>query len=317
MSDTPIFEIKIPATNTAADWNEAITEGAEKAGVELPVPGAAAVTVADIADKKGDETIYRATLAVGGKDMVIEGRDAADVLAKYATAVEASQLASAPVPAAAVVEEKKPALTDAEMFDVRTKLMTGDVTAIDDYILKSGLMDKYLESKGIKVDELKAASTERQSNSLADKWEQATKDFTAKVKAGQSDYPGGEQNTTLMGYMLAELGLRDKPSVESFEKAYEKLKERKLVFPVAAKNAAEIAAAAAAETDTTKKKDPLSSTAVGSHGGKNEEQNRQPAIDPNRRFEIDLKTRTVRESTEAYNELIRQGVKPEQIVYKQ
>jgi hypothetical protein len=315
MSDTKIIEVTIPSANTAAEWNQNITEGAEKAGVELPKPGAIRITEAPDADKKDDETIYRSTLKVGDKEMVFEGKDAADVLKQYSAAVEAAQLASAPAPAAAKVEEPKPKFTDAELFDIQVGLQKGDTAVLENFIVKSGVIDKYLESKGIKVDELKNAATERQSDKIADKWKDATDAFAAKVKAGESDYPGGEQNTYLMGLMLAELGLRDKPSVESFEKAYAVLKERKLVFPVAAKTSEETAAEAAAAAAAGKKKDPPSSTAVGSHGGKQDLTQQQGA--PTGKVELDTTKLSIREAAESWNELIRRGYKPEQIVVKQ
>lgn len=316
MSTTPI-EIKIPTANTAEEWNTAIKEGADKAGVELPVPGAIRITEAPEAAKKEDETIYRSTLKVGEKEMVFEGKDAADILKQYSAAVEAAQLATAQATApVAAKEDPKPALSEAEMFDVRTKLMTGDVSGLDTYILKSGLLDKYLESKGVKIDELKAATTATQNNDLQTKWKEATDAFAKKVKAGESDYPGGEQNTYLMGLMLAELGLRDKPSVESFEKAYEVLKERKLVFPVtAAAKTAEQTAAEAAAAAAAKKKEAPSSTAVGTRGGNVEQNQSQQA--PTGKVELDTTKLSIREAAESWNELIRRGYKPEQIVVKQ
>jgi hypothetical protein len=311
MSDTKTIEVKIPSANTAAEWNQNITEGAEKAGVELPKPGALRITEAPEAAKTDDEPkLFRSTLEVGGKEMVFEGKDAAEVLTKYSIAVEASRLAAAPAPAAAKVEEPKPKFTNAELFDIQVGLQKGDTAVLENFIVKSGVIDKYLESKGIKVDELKTAATERQSDKIADKWKEATDAFSAKVKAGESDYPGGEQNTYLMGLMLAELGLRDKPSVESFEAAYAKLKERKLVFPAAAKAGEEV------KTEPViVKKEALSSTAVGSHGGKQDQS--QAAGAPTGKVELDATKLTIREAGESWNKLIAMGYKPDQIVVKQ
>jgi hypothetical protein len=242
---------------------------------------------------------------------VFEGKDAADVLKRCSAAVEAAQLALARPPRPAKEEEPKPKFTDAELFDIQVGLQKGDTAVLENFIVKSGVIDRYLESKGIKVDELKTAATERQSDKIADKWKDATDAFAAKVKAGESDYPGGEQNTYLMGLMLAELGLRDKPSVESFEKAYSVLKERKLVFP-----AAGATAATTTETTTGNKKEALSSTAVGSHGSGKQEQN-QAAGAPTGKVELDVTKLSIREASESWNKLLRRGYKPEQIVVKQ
>lgn len=308
MSDTKVIEVTIPDKNTAAGWNQNITEGAEKAGVELPLPGANRITEASDAENKDDETIYRATLAVGGKDMVFEGKDAAEVLQKFSVAVEASRLAAAPAPAAAVVEEPKPKFTEAELLDLKIKLQTGDTSALDTYIDQSGLFDRLLEKRGIKVEDLKTQVSERQSDKLAEAWADATKEFEAKVKAGEIDYHGNDQNTYLMGLMLAELGLRNKPSVESFEKAYALMKERKLVFPAAAK-------AGEVKAEPVIVKEATSSTAVGSHGGKQDLTQQQGA--PTGKVELDTTKLSIREAADSWNELIRRGYKPDQIVVKQ
>jgi hypothetical protein len=310
MSTTNITLVP-PATNNADSWNTAIKDAAEKAGVELPKPGAIRITEAPDTAKKEDDTIYRSTLKVGDKEMVFEGKDAADVLKQYSAAVEAAQLAAAPAPAAVKVEEPKPKFTEAELFDIQVGLQKGDVAVLDNYILKSGVLDKFLESKGLSVEQLKTAATTVQSNDVNEKWETATKDFLSKNK----EYPGGAQNTYLMGLMLAELGLRNKPSVESFEAAYAKMKERNIVFPVAAKTAEETAAEAAAAPATEKKKEALSSTAVGSHGGKQDLTQQQGA--PTGKVELDTTKLSIREAAESWNELIRRGYKPEQIVVKQ
>jgi hypothetical protein len=307
MSDTNI-EVKIPAGNTAAEWNQNIAEGAEKAGVELPKPGAIRITEAPEVDKKDDETIYRSTLKVGDKEMVFEGKDAADVLKQYSAAVEAAQLASAPAPVPAKVEEPKPKFTEAELFDIGLKLQQGNTDALKTFIVKSGLIQEVLESEGIKLSEVKAATTARQSDDLATKWEEATKAFNAKVKAGEIDYPGGDQNYHIMGFMLGALKLTDKPSVESFEQCWAEAKKRGLVFPAAAK-------AGEVKTDSVIVKDPPSSTAVGSHGGKQDLTQQQGA--PTGKVELDTTKLSIREAAESWNELIRRGYKPDQIVVKQ
>jgi hypothetical protein len=302
-----------PTTNNADGWNAAIKDAADKAGIELPKPGEVRITEAPDAAKKEEDTIYRSTLKVGDKEMVFEGKDAAEVLQKYSVAVEAAQLASAQAaaPAPAKVEEKKPVFSEAEMFDIQVGLQKGDPAVLDNYILKSGVLDKYLESKGLKVEDLKAATTKTQSNDLNEKWETATKDFLEKNK----EYPGGAQNTYLMGLMLAELGLRNKPSVESFEAAYAKMKERNIVFPAAAAKSAEEIAAEAAAAAAGKKKEATSSTAVGSHGGRQEATPQQGA--PTGKVELDTTKLSIREASESWNELIRRGYKPDQIVIKQ
>lgn len=310
---TPTITLTPPASNTAAEWNAQIKEAAEKAGLPIPVPGAT-VVAADPADKKEDDkTIYRTTLTLGGKEMVLEDTDPAGLVKQVSAAVEAAQLAPAPAAAVVTPPEKKPAFTEAELFDISLKIQKGDVSALDTYFEKSGVIDRVLEAKGLKVDDLKAATQRTQTNDLNERWKEATDQFTEKVKKGESDYPGGAQNTYLMGIMLAELGLREKPSVDSFERAYAELKKRNMVFPVE-KKTTENATTTATTTTTTppEKKTAASSTAIGTTGG---QEVRQAA--PTGKVELDITKLTPREYSESYNQLLRLGYKPEQIVIKQ
>jgi len=318
MSTTPTpIEVKIPDMNDARAWNEAIVAGAEKAGVELPKalhaaageqPAAAATAAATDTKKDDQPTIYETTITVNGKEMTFRDADAANVLKQVAAAVEAAQ----PAPAAKV-EEKKETLTAADMFDVGTKLIAGDASGLDTLLEKSGAFERYLEKQGLDIGKLKAATEKSQSDTVNDQWKTATDQFTEKVKAGEIDFPGGAQNMKMMGITLAQLGL--KPSLDSMEKAWAHMKKEGLVFSV------EPAKAGGEKKDDPpppKKKDPPGSTAVGAAaaGGKPGGDNK-PVIDANRKFEIDLSQLSPRQYTEAYNNLILQGVKPEQIVVKQ
>jgi hypothetical protein len=234
MSTTPTpIEVKIPDMNDARAWNEAIVAGAEKAGVELPKPGeqpAAAAAAAPGTEKKDPDTptIYETTITVNGKEMTFRDADAANVLKQVTAAVEAAQLSAAP---AAKVEEKKPEqLTAADMFDVGTKLIAGDASGLDTLLEKSGAFERYLEKQGLDIGKLKAATEKSQSDTVNDQWKTATDQFTEKVKAGEIDYPGGQQNMKMMGITLAQLGL--KPSLDSMEKAWAHMKKEGLVFAV-------------------------------------------------------------------------------------
>lgn len=309
-----------PAKNSADEWNAMIREGAAKAGIELPQPGAAAAAAAtDPKKEKDDEpTIYEASLTLNGEEITFRGEDPADVLRQYTAAVQAAQSAAAPA-AVQKVDEPKPAFTEAELFDISLGIQKGDVQVLENYIEKSGLIDRLLEKRGVKVEQIKEQITTGQNKELVDAWKEATDSFVAKVKAGESDYPGGPQNTYLMGMMLGELGLTDKPSVESFEMAYAELKRRNMVFPVESSTGKSAGATqsqpGAGAGGAQEKKQATSSTAVGTHGTRTGDQ--RAAIDPSRRFELDLTKLTPREYSESYNELIRAGVKPEQIVIKQ
>lgn len=302
---TPIV-VATPEANTAEAWNTNIREAADKAGVEIP----AALRITEVPPAKKDDqpVIYQTTINVNGKEMTFSDADPTNVLKQVTAAYEAAQ--PAPAAAAPVVEEKKPAFTEAELFDIQLGLQKGDPTVLENFVLKSGMLSRYLESEGINIADLKKQTTEHKSDSLVNKWKEATDAFNAKVKAGEIDYPGGEQNTQLMGFMLASLNLGNKPSVESFEAAYAEMKKRNLVFSPTAK-AAEVTTAAAEIPGARK---APSSTAVGTHGGKQEVTPQAGA--PTGKVELDMTTLTPRQYTDSWNQLINLGYKPEQIVIK-
>jgi hypothetical protein len=305
------IEIPIPNATRADEWNTAIRDGYKKAGVEVPgaEPVAAAVTAPGEKKDPDTPTIYETTITINGKEMTFRDADAANVLKQVTAAVEAAQLSAAP---AAKVDEKKPEqLTAADMFDVGTKLIAGDASGLDTLLEKSGVFDRWLEKQGVSIEQIKAATTAVQTNSVHDAWKTATDQFTEKVKAGEIDFPGGPQNMKMMGITLAQLGL--KPSVESMEKAWAHMKKEGLVFSVEPAKAGEKKDPPATE----KKKDPPGSTAVGAAAAGGTPGGEKPVIDPNRKVEIDLSQLSPRQYTESYNNLILQGWKPEQIVVKQ
>lgn len=306
----PVIEVTLPASNTAAEWNANIVAAAEKAGVEIP--GADATVAAAAASAKTDDTpvIYEMPLTINGKQMVFRDANPENILKQIAAANEAAQ----PAPVVVAKEEPKPAFTDAELFEISIGLQKGDPTVLKSFIVKSGVIREYLESEGVNVADLKKQVTAGQSAAENEKWKEATEAFKAKIKAGESDYPGGAQNTELMGFMLATLNLGKKPSVESFEEAYAEMKKRGLVFPATAKTAEETAAAAAAAAAIPKpKKIAPSSTALGTHGHTKED----VAATPKGKVELDITTLSPRQYSESYNELITRGFKPEQIIIKQ
>jgi hypothetical protein len=308
--ENAVIEMPVPAAHTAEAWNDAMRTTAEKEGLEFPgakKPEADAAA----AKKEGDQpTVYETTVPINGKDMTFRGADPAAVLLQVTAAVTAAQTA-APVAAAAVdarVGDKR-GPSEAELFDIGLKLQKGDVTGINDYLLKSDVIGQYLQAQGVDVAKLKAATEKTQSDSVHDAWTTATNQFLEKVKAGEVDYPGGAANMKMMGITLAQLGL--KPSVESMVTAYEHMKKEGLVFPVAAADGKEQPAAQAAPIKTAP-----SSTAIGT-SGTDKGGGAPPAIDPKRRFEIDMTKLSVQQASQSYNELILAGVKPDQIVVKQ
>ena len=317
-------EFQPPATNTADAWNAVLVDVAKKEGITLPWQTPAEPVAADpvtpaapaVPATTEEEVLYQFPVTVNGKEIMLQDKDPVNLLKQVAAAQEAAAPATVETPAA---ETPKPGLTEEQLLDVRLKLSQGDPTALDTYIENSGIIDRYLESKGLNVGDLKAATERNQSRELNDQWKEATDQFAVKVRSGEIDYPGGEQNTYLMGLMLAELGLRNKPSVESFEMAYSELKKRNLVFPVTAPAAPAPAPVAtptpaSAVPETPARRPAPASSAVGSAGG---QEVRGAGVDHSKKYELDLTKLTPHQYTASYNDLLRAGVKPENIVVKQ
>lgn len=293
MASTPIT-IELPKTNTAEAWNTAVKEGAEKAGVELPKPGESAAAAA--ATKTEEPKIYESSLEVNGKTITVSDADPQKLIEKLGAAVAAAQAATEGAPAAAK-EEPKPAFTEAELFDIGLKVQKGDLSILEDYIDRSGALDRILEKRGITVADLKNQVEERKSQKTIDGWKDATVEFMAKVKAGEIDYITNPQNTRLMGYQIAAMGL--KPSVENMIKAWDALKENNLYFPTAEKQTT----TTTARTETTKtEKTAASSTAIGTHGTPSGEE--RGAGTTNQVVELDIRQMTPSEYREAYNTLV-------------
>lgn len=238
---------------SAADWNLQTIEQAKKEGVkpeDLRILTVEETAAAKPAEQK-EVTVFTRTVEIAGKSMTFESDSAEGVLDQ----VVAAQNAAAPKPEVKKVEPPKE-LSQDEKFKIGQDLMTGDATAIDRYLLGSGLLDRYLEAKGINPEAIKKATATISDQEVVGKWNAATAEFMADVKAGTIDYPQCPQNTELMGIAISQLGLQ--PSKESMVKAFEHLKSKNLLFP-----------AATAATETVKKK-AASSTAFGASAGARE-----------------------------------------------
>lgn len=306
MNEVKEFEVTLPDTLNPADWNQAIAAGAEKAGVEIPrdeqgrfvSPGAAATVV----EKKEPEAekVYESSLNVNGTEMVFRGKNAEDVLQQYSAAVTAAQLAGAK-PAEVKKEDPKPALTEAELFDISLGLQQGKPEALETYITKSGMIDRYLESHGISIPKLKENAEKAQNSDIKTQWASAAKDFMEKTP----DFQATAQHNYIIGTILGELRLGDKPSVDSYNKAYALAKERNLLSS---------STATPGNPPPPKKKDPPAGTAVGNAGT---HETRGSAIDHGKKYEIDLTSGiSMREASDTYNQMIASGIKPENISYK-
>ena len=179
------------------------------------------------ADEEEKPVVYEDDFVIGGKSYHFEGESPGDINRQVRAALSAHENAIKPPEQKAdpAADEKK---RKDELLTMQLDVMSGKMS-IDDYIVKSGAVEKYLQSKGLSTDELKEATQERKSNKEVNAWEAASEAF--KALEG-NDWPGGEQNLKLIGYKLAEMNLNNSPSVESLQKAYDSMKADGIVFPV-------------------------------------------------------------------------------------
>jgi hypothetical protein len=251
----------------------------EKTGKFAATTTTAAATTATTTEKKDDPaaqtpTVYKDTFLIGGKEVEFTGDSPADVLKQVKVAQQAYEMGKAPE---VKKEAAKPAVSAEELAALRVKAASGDMKAQEEYLEKSGFLDRYLEKKGINPSEVKQILEDRASERVTKDWDGAVKGFLA-----DSDWPGGTQNEKLLKYKLAELKdekgqpLAYSPSVESLKRAYESLKQEGMLFPgeekktettVASSTTSAAAASATATTTTTtepvKKRTPTGSTLFG------------------------------------------------------
>jgi hypothetical protein len=258
--------------------NAELEAEAKKQGVDLSKPrnekgqyakAEAALETAAKADPE-EPVVYKMTVELApGQSIVVEAdsQEACKLKADLAQKAAEAVLAAAKPKEASKQEEKKPALTADELFDIGTKLQSGKVEAIDEYLEKNpAVFEKFLEKKGVKVDDLKEIVTERRSTREVKSWE----DATAVFKEAHPDFVPSDLGRDLMGYKLAELGLGAKPSIESLEAAYDAVKTK---YPTVFQKT---------ETETTQtvvKKKAESSALFGLGGGSD---TRPTRVDPSK-----------------------------------
>jgi hypothetical protein len=217
--------------------------------------------------KKDDEpVVYKDSFLIGGKEMEFTGESPADIQKQVKVALQAD--ANARVKVEEKKEPVKTGPTAEELAALQLKAAT-DPAAMGEYIVKSGTLDRYLESKGIKIDQIKEVLDQNASRDITDKWGGAIKDFLE-----HSDWPGGKQNEYMLKTKLAELKddggqpLAYSPSEAHLMRAYEALKTDGLLLP---KEEAAVTTEEKKESITTTttppKKAATSSTLLGTTGG--------------------------------------------------
>lgn len=308
-----VIEIPIPDANNAAAWNESMQTTAEKAGVTIEgvtKSAAAAAAPADGKKPEGDQpTLYVARLTVNGQEIEFKDADPAKVLEQYTAAVQAAQLAASTP--AKTVEEKKPEASAADMFTIGTQLLGGDASGLKDYLKKSNILGEMLAEEGVSIEALKAATQKTLNDETFDAIKAARDQFLEKVKTGESDFPGGLQNEKQIGFMIPliqaedrKAGKSDAITVDTFVRAYAKMKEHGLVFTAEAAKPGE-----KKDPPPDKKKEAPGSTAIGTSGGSRENGAPQQAAGTRNKIELDMSAMSTQQFMQAYNLAIDQGYK--------
>jgi hypothetical protein len=278
MTDEPKFAPEVEKKISEATTSEEIRDLAttqprdEKTGQFIAKDGtapAAKVEPKTEEAKPADEpTVVKDTFLIGGKPFEFTGDDAADILKQVKVAQQTWELAQKKE----VVEKPEPkGATPEELASLQLKIAAGDPNAMIEYMEKSGALDRYLEKKGIRPEEIKEVLESNASQKTVTAWDGAVKDFLA-----ESDWPGGTQNEKLLKYKLAELKddkgnpLAYSPSKASLQAAYESLKSENMLFAreepsgeTRQETAKPTGQAAATTTTVAPKKAPQGSTVFG------------------------------------------------------
>jgi hypothetical protein len=214
------------------------------------------------ADDPDAPTVFKQTVNIGGKEMTFTGDSPESVLSQVTAASNAAS-AVATKPAEEAKPQPKPALTQEEITKYGIEVQKGNVTALKEFVLKSGMLSDMLAAEGISVEDIKRVKAATVSNETAQSWTRATEDF---LKVPGNDWPGGEQNNEIIGMVLGKLNLQ--PSVESIQKAYDYMKEHNLVVAVSSNG----------NGNGAPKQKARSSTAVGADGGTHVRQPQSPDV---------------------------------------
>ncbi len=299
---------RFDAAVSSEDIRRIIEEEAVKQHIVIPgktqvAPAAAtpaAKTERPVIAPEKDKSKESDDFVIGGKSYHFEGDSPADISRQVKAALTAHENATKPAPAPSKDEAAEVKVKEQEALTLQLDFAAGRIS-IDEYVLKSGAVEKYLESKGVKTEDLKDIVDEKKSDKFVEAWESATAEF---LKLEGNDWPGGINNQKVMGYKLAELGLSDSPSVESFQKAYDAMKAEGLVFTVQAPEKV-------APVPTVKKKATSSSTfGVGGSVGRDQKaQGTQPTVPA---ITADMSPRDIMEAYKAA--ALSQGIHPDELM---
>jgi hypothetical protein len=115
----------------------------------------------------------------------------------------------------------------AERVELELQFKRGTISA-SEYIEKSGVLDTYLQSRGVSVEDLQEVTQQRGSERFERSWADATSAFLNGPEG--ADWPGGDANRDTLGRIIVQEGLFDaEDKVQALAAAYAFAQEHKLL----------------------------------------------------------------------------------------
>jgi hypothetical protein len=293
--------------------NRLIGEEAAKTGVD---PTAAPrnergqfVTRADAPPAEAATVEFRQEVEVApGKFVTITGVDEAEVAQKAELVQQTvAAVAEKVKEEVAATPEVKPApLTPDELFDLGVKLSSGKVEAVDEYLDRSGYIDRALEKRGIRPADLKKQAADAEAAA----WQAATDQF----KSEHGEYLPNKRNMKLLA---AEIWMvkgenPDLSPKSAIERAYQRCVEEE-TLDLAPENAtsAPIIVQEAPKTPPPPKK-PRSSSGLFGTGGESGTRQRAPVAQVTQAELNEAMKLPTREQQEWWNTQVSLGRVPQQ-----
>jgi hypothetical protein len=181
------------------------------------------------ADRAAVPTKFGKSITVDGKKLIFDGDSDAEVEQRIS-----AYLREQPRPAEVQPEvqprDEKGQFTRVDdpvaKAELELRFKRGEIDTAT-YLAESGVVDDYLKSQGVSIDELKASVEQTRNENRETSWKQATQEFLNSPEG--ADWPGGEANVKIASRLLEENGLVDSPSVENLAAVYCHMKENGLV----------------------------------------------------------------------------------------
>ena len=189
---------------------------------------------------------FKKVVSIAGKNYVIEGANETDLLTHEAEVWRQASAVATAAPAVATTPQIDPArdaatgrfveqpkaapvaVDDATKAALSLQLTLGQID-VQTFLEKSGAIGEYLEKQGVPLAELQAVAEERQNTRFVSSWEQASEQFVRT----HADWPGGEENKTILAQLVLDNGLMDADSkADAMDRAWKHMKANDLLVDV-------------------------------------------------------------------------------------